>query len=178
MHPLSYVGHVHYVVMFHYRYPGLLPYAATWQLDQLRDEFVQYQMMEDADIPDTVWQSALVAEDEQTDTRYYRMDVIWAHMKTMRDPDGALMFERLATVALLVLTLPHSNAEEERVFSLVTKNKTKFRPNLKLEGTLSSIVTLKLANTESCHTYDPTKEVLAAAKKATMTYNRAHSSKA
>ena len=48
----------------------------------------------------------------------------------MRDPNGALKFQRLATVALLVLTLPHSNAEEERVFSLVTKNKTKFRPSI------------------------------------------------
>ena len=52
-------------------------------------------------------------------------------------------------IALLALTLPHSNAEEELVFSLVTKNKTKFRPNLKLDGTLSSILTIKLANTSS-----------------------------
>ena len=153
----------------------MLPYAATSQLDQLRDEFLQYQLMQDTDIPDSVWQSALVAEDEQT--RHYRMDVIWAHTKTMRDPDGALLFERLATVAILVLTLPHSNAEEERVFSLVAKNKTKFRPSLKLDGTLSSIITLKLANTEPCHKYEPTKEVITSAKRATMTYNRAHSSK-
>ena len=43
-------------------------------------------------------------------------------------------------LALLVLTLPHSNVEEERV---VIKNKTKFRPSLKLDGTLSSILTIK-----------------------------------
>ena len=83
----------------------------------------------------------------------------------------------LATVALLVLTLPHSNAEEECVFSLVTKNKTKFRPSLKLDGTLSSIITLKLANSEPCHKYELPNEVLKSAKKATMTYNQAHSSK-
>ena len=78
-------------------------------------------------------------------------------------------------IALLVLTLPHSNAEEEQVFSLVTKNK--FRPNLKLDGTLSSILTIKLANTAPCQDYEPPKEVLESARKATMAYNRAHSSR-
>ena len=86
--------------------------------------------------------------------------------------EGACSLARVA-----VLTLPHSNAEEERVFSLITKNKTKFRPNLKLNGTLSSILTIKLANTEPCHKYEPTKEVLETAKKATVEYNTAHSSK-
>ena len=71
----------------------------------------------------------------------------------------------------------HSNAEEERVFSLVTKNKTKFRPNLKLDGTLSSILTIKLANTAPCQNYEPPTEVIESARKATMAYNRAHSSK-
>ena len=63
-------------------------------------------------------------------------------------------------IALLVLTLPHSNSEEERVFSLVTKNKTKFRPNLKPDGTLSSILTIKLANTAPCQDYEPPKKSL------------------
>lgn len=51
-------------------------------------------------------------------------------MKTLKSPDGAITFKRLAAVALLVLTLPHSNAEEERLFSSKTvqygdKKKTK-----------------------------------------------------
>ena len=43
--------------------------------------------------------------------------------------------------------IPHSNAEEERVFSMVQKNKTAFRPSLDPKGTQSSILTMKLANT-------------------------------
>jgi len=50
-------------------------------------------------------------------------------------------------------------------FSMVTKSKTNFRLSLKLDGTLSSIITLKLANTEPCHKYEPTKEVLTSAKR-------------
>ena len=103
-----------------------------------------YQLLKESDIPEHVWESALVVDGK---TRYYRLDIIWTHLKNKRDPDGTFVFEKLAQVALLVLTLPHSIAEEERVFSQVTKNKTKFRPNLKLDGTLSSILTLKIANT-------------------------------
>ena len=51
-------------------------------------------------------------------------------------------------------------------------SKTKFRPSLKLDDTLSSIITLKLANPEPCHKYEPPNEVLKSAKKASMTYNR------
>ena len=39
--------------------------------------------------------------------------------------DGKLSCERLGKVALLVL-IPHSNAQEEWVFSLVTTNKMNF----------------------------------------------------
>ena len=58
---------------------------------------------------------------------------------------------------------------------MVTKNKTAFRPSLKLDGTLSSILTIKLANPEPCFQYEPTHSVLETAKRATMEYNRAHS---
>ena len=66
---------------------------------------------------------------------------------------------------------------EERVFSMINKNKTKFRPNLVVDGTLSSLITVKLANEDNCSKYEPPKEVLESAKKATMEYNRAHSKK-
>ena len=72
-----------------------------------------------------------------------------------------------------------SNAEEKRVFSMINKNKTKFRPNLKLDGTLSNILTVKPANPESlqpCHKYEPARRIFKTAKKATMEYNKIHSS--
>ena len=73
------------------------------------------------------------------------MDVLWAYMymQGMRSIDGKLKFSKLANVALLALTLLHSNAAEERVFSMVTKNKAKFRPGLKIDGTLSRWHTFK-----------------------------------
>ena len=117
--------------------------------------------MRQTDIPEYVWDFALVVNGE---IHHHRKDLICTHLKSIKNPDGALKFDYLAQVALLVLTLPHS-VEQERVFSMITKNKTKFRPNLKLDGTLSSILTVKLAITEPCHKYESPKEVLETAKK-------------
>ena len=115
------------------RYPALLPYDSNAsEMTKLEDEFIQFQLMTNKDIPECVWESAVVTEDSET--KHYRADILWAYINTMKSPDGAFLFKRLAAVALLVLTLPHSNAEEERVFSMVTKNKTKFRPSLKFDG--------------------------------------------
>ena len=47
-------------------------------------------------------------------------------------------------------------------------------PILKLDGTLQSIITVKLGNSVSCQTYEPPESVLVKAKSSTMEYNRAH----
>jgi hypothetical protein len=94
----------------------------------------------------------------------------------MEDPDSQKRFARLSRVAMLVLVIPHSNAEEERVFSMVRKNKTSFRPSLDPKGTLSSVLTIKLADPGPAHQYEPSATVLKKAKSSTWEYNKAHSS--
>src|SRR4029434_10068660 len=89
---------------------------------------------------------------------------------------GAKEFERLAAVAKLVLVLAHSNADAERVFSVVGLNKTKTRNSLALDGTLSSIMAIKRADLEPCFRWEPHSEVIKASKKATGQYNLAHRS--
>ena len=142
--------------------------------NKLEEEFLEYQLLEQSQIPESVWESALVVDG---DLQYHRIDELWAYISTMKCGDGMLKFSKLSQVAKLALVLPHSNADEERVFSMVTKNKTSFRPNLKLDGTLCSIITVKLANPEPCMDYEPPPTVIQTAKKATVTYNKAHSSK-
>ena len=46
------------------------------------------------------------------------MDTIWDYLSTVALPGlETLRFSRLSKVAKVVLTIPHSNAAEERVFS-------------------------------------------------------------
>ena len=81
---------------------------------------------------------------------------------------------------LTVLTVPHSNATQERVFSMVRKNNTEFRANLDMNRSLNSILRIKMGIPESlnpCHRWKPSLELLKMCKKATREYNQAHSSK-
>ena len=74
-------------------------------------------------------------------------------------------------MASLVLVLPHNNAGLERLFSVVRKNESDIRSSLKLDGTLSSILTKKNYNPESfnlCYKSRPDKDLLDSSKKATI----------
>ena len=89
--------------------------------------------------------------------------------------ENALLFPRLWKVVKLILTIPHSNAEEERVFSIARKNKMCFGPKLDPEETLAWTVTVKLAvESESVETFNISQEVLTEAKSATYKYKLSH----
>ena len=112
----------------------------------------------------------------KTDRGDLKLDSLWSFVGEMKnDAEKALLFPRFWKVVRLILTILHSNAEEERVFSIVRKNKTCIRPRLDPEETLASIVTVKLAmESESDETFNIPQEVLTATKSATYKYKPSH----
>ena len=112
----------------------------------------------------------------KTDRGDLKLDSLWRFIGEMMDhAENTLLFPRLWKVVALILTFPHSDAEEERIFSIVRKNKTCFRPSLDPEETLASIVTVKLAmESENVETFNIPQEVLKAAKSATYKYMLSH----
>ena len=64
-------------------------------------------------------------------------------------------------LANLVPMIPHSNAGEERVLSVICKTGRDDKGKLQLEGTLSSLITVKLNLPESkaqpCYLFQPSK---------------------
>ena len=157
------------------RFPHLSALNTPRETELLQEEFVHYQLLSDSEIPTQVWEEAKVNEDEHV---YYRIDALWGYICKMQSIGSSqLKFPRLALVAKTVIVVSHSNATEERVFSMIHKNKTPFRPSLALDGTLSSIITVKLAIEEPCEQFEPTKALLDKSKKVSWEYNKAHSSK-
>ena len=77
-----------------------------------------------------------------------RADHQWHEVKQIRNCVGDLMFPELCRVMLSVLTIPHSNASSERVFSMVRKNRTSARSSLSTK-TLESILINKFSSTRS-----------------------------
>lgn len=110
------------------RFKDLLPYESSQQLELLSEEFTTFQLLEEHHIPE-VRKAATITEDDEKDTKYYRMDYLWQFLSSVKDGDGSLKFPNLAKVAKVVLVIPHSNAQEERVFSMIRKIRA-FRPSL------------------------------------------------
>ena len=105
-------------------------YSSSQSMDQLKDEFISYQLLDNSDRPAHVWsKAAIYVKDTPSASRktgLYSMDILWAYLSTITNIDGSPKFTILADVAQLVVTIPHSNAAEDCVFSLVRKNKTQF----------------------------------------------------
>ena len=70
-----------------------------------------------------------------------RVDAAWREISKLEE-DGEPQFPFLPTVMLNILTIPHSSAHCERVFSLVRKTQTDFRANLGTD-TLEALLVAK-----------------------------------
>ena len=93
----------------------------------------------------------------------------WAAIGNLKSEGEKQKYPLLTRTAKAICTLPHSNADSERIFSIVKKNKTEFRASMSLD-TLNSLLVQKidmLANHRVCHQATFSEEVLANAKKAT-----------
>ena len=134
------------------RFSQLLP---SEHADEVYDEFRLYQSL--PAIPPEIDTSQLYEDEERT---HIRADLLWHRLEHLRDVNGKLKFGLLANVAKLVLILPHSNADEEQVFSMVRKNKTAFCANLSLDTTLPSILHCKVNcfSHIKCYEYHPPPE--------------------
>ena len=111
---------------------------------------MEYQLLNEEDIPAAIWDEARVRlpkasdDSDEEDSTNYQMDIIWGYLSSLKLSNGCFI-RRLSKVAKTVLILPHCNAGEEHVFSLVRKNKTPFCPSLEVDGTLASLLTIKMA---------------------------------
>lgn len=105
---------------------------------------------------------------EELDLKNDRTDSIWHKISKIADINGATKYVALPKLIKVLLLVPHSNATSERVFSVVRKNQTDFRPTLGTE-TLTSLLVEKQKNSNSnCKCYDNvfSNEVLSKAKKS------------
>jgi hypothetical protein len=127
-------------------------------LDKLQIEFLQYQV---DSLPDTVVLS------ERIDTAWHEVS------KIVDSATGKPKYRLLASVVKAILTINHSNADCERFFSTVRKNKTDFRASLNTT-TLNNILVHKTAmdaKSDYCHTVNHSDKLQQKAKSATYIAN-------
>ena len=115
--------------------------ANPHELDSLEEEYLINQSLGETDIPQYIWYAWIVRLDDKSKLKYHRMDMVWGHV--------GIKLSMLSDLTLFLLTVPHSNAAEERVFSMISKYKTKFRANLDMASSLNSIMLMKMNQPES-----------------------------
>ena len=153
------------------RYPNLLPFTSAKDLEELTQEVHDIATMNEEELPKSVRELANANEGVSR----LRPDIVWGHLQEMTTLDGHKRFPRLSKIALLVLTIPHSNAGEERGLSMIQKNLTSLRSCLDQEETLGSFMTIKMESLNSPGKIELSPNVLKTAKSATRLYNKAHS---
>lgn len=111
----------------------------TVNIDEMYDKFCDYQSLTDEDIGVIAEKEAKVVDGLVNDQKifHHRVDILWWYLSQMVFPESSAKgYCHLQKVAGLVIVLPHGNAGEERLFSMVHKNKTDSHSSIKLEGTL------------------------------------------
>lgn len=117
------------LLFFLKKFPCLIPEGAT--IDSLLEQFASYQIQNiDSCIEDSD-----------------RIDETWVRIGSYKNESGIRVYSHLSLVMRGVLTIPHSSAHCERVFSCVRKNRTEQRSSLS-DKTLESLLVMKSCKLE------------------------------
>ena len=114
--------------------------VADDEMKHLVKEFQDYQLSPDDDLPAVTCDS--------------RIDTFWAEMGREKTFVGAARFPLLTPVMLTLSVIAHSNADSERVFSMIRKIDTDSRLQLG-NDTLRALLTCKI------NTDDPRNAIFA-----------------
>ncbi|KAL5005198.1 hypothetical protein ScPMuIL_018654 [Solemya velum] len=101
-------------------------------LDELQDQYQDYQLSPMEELPSLPPDCCL--------------DAFWIQMEEVTLADRRKRFPLLSQLSLIALSLPHSNADTERSFSILEKIQTDMRENLS-HKTVHSLMELDIAET-------------------------------
>ena len=99
------------------------------------------------------------------------VDQWWLRVLELRSPSGSQLFTSLSKLIKILLILPCDQAPVERVFSMVNKIHTKYRPSIQ-NNTVCALLTCKINSKVPCPQTDIPNKLAKQVKTATMSRNR------
>lgn len=84
----------------------------------------------------------------------------WAEVASFKNELGEYMFGNISRIVQRILSIPHSSANVERIFSIQNLIKTKCRNRLHVKTCSCLIQTKDLIKSECCYGYNITKELI------------------
>ena len=131
-------------------------------LDHLREEFLDFTLSP-GDLPA---QTEYMAADK---TKKPCIGKYWWEAGKMVTIYGQPRFPSLYKLMIGLLTIPASNADSERGFSVLRKIRTDQRSNLN-QSTIIALMTIKLNSDDCCYNCELSDDLLKQCKKATVNY--------
>lgn len=95
--------------------------------NQLQHIINKFPSKFDRQILNAEWQNipSYFSNEEKNELVRMNISEFWLHISQIKHFTGTFMFSSISKAAELCLSLPHSNADVERLFSVVTEVKTK-----------------------------------------------------
>ena len=149
---------VHTILSLAKRFPQI-GLADAESLDQLREEFLDFKLSP-TDLP------SLVEYTTADLTKKPRAGKFCSEVDGISTLDGKRRFTTLCKLMYGLLSIPCSNADSERAFSMLRKIHTDQRPNLE-QSTIVSLMSVKFNCDDCCHDSNFSSELLTQCKKAT-----------
>ena len=116
-------------------------------MKKFHEQFICYQLLVTEDIFQAVSETCGLQNEDDV----YHIDDLWLYPATLKTPgSNDKDFDLLAKVTRCIMMIPHSNANEERIFSMINKNKTPSRSSLQDDDMLSSLFIIKTHIEDSC----------------------------
>lgn len=113
---------------------------------------------EEIDRIDSQWRNLTIVKWQETKST----EKFWVEVSNYKDAAGVNSFQDICHMALSVLSLPHSNAEVERLFSQINIVKNKLRNRL-TSKTVSAVLAVRsgLRRVEqSCYSYEMPEDIV------------------
>ena len=120
------------------RFPAAVPYDSC---DALEEEVLDYRLTPLSNFPEIIRECRSASADD--------LCTFWQAIGEMKTLGGAIRFSNLSKLAKCLLALPVSNAETERVFSMVRKIITDYRTEMD-QSTLCALISCKLNSDGDC----------------------------
>ncbi len=139
------------------RFPQL-ELAGSASIDALRSEFMDFKLSP-TEHPTVEMYKSATGDDKPRQGRF------WYEVGQMKLFDGEPRLPLLVRLMSGLMSIPATNADSERGFSMLRKVHTDQRPTLK-QSTIISIMTIKFNSEECCHDSIFSEELLTKCKKA------------
>lgn len=119
---------------------------------------------------DTEWR--ILRNCEQIKTFPDDVELFWNEVSLLKRGDETQMFPLLSNFIFNILSLPHSSANVERIFSHINLLKTKQRNRLSTESITSLLHSKRLFNTANCYDFEINSKMTSAMAKEYWYHNK------